>query len=91
MMGQLSEEKRKLLASVTMDMPVDKMPDCEMKWDKIKLEAANGKIYEDTQFKAGDTILGPNCLNRGVSRWVRARDKPNCVLFKDKINHLDVV
>jgi hypothetical protein len=35
----MSEAKKKLLASVTMDMPVDKMPDCEMKWDKIKLEA----------------------------------------------------
>lgn len=39
MLSQMSEEKKKLLASVTMDMPVDKMPDCEMKWDKIKLEA----------------------------------------------------
>lgn len=32
MMSQLSEEKRKLLLSITMDMPVEKMPDCEMKW-----------------------------------------------------------
>lgn len=90
-MGQISEEKKKLLASVTMDMPVDQMPDCEMKWEKIKLEAAEGKIFVDNTFKAGPDALGPNCLNRGVTQWVRARDKPNCLLFKDKINHLDVV
>lgn len=32
MMSQLSEEKRRLLAKVNMDMPVDEMPDCEMKY-----------------------------------------------------------
>ena len=62
-----------------------------MKWEKIKLEAANGKLFVDNQFKAGPDALGPNCLDRGVNKWVRARDKPNCVLFKDQINHLDVV
>lgn len=46
-MGQLSEEKRRLLASITMDMPVDKMPDCEMKWEKIKLEAEKGILFVD--------------------------------------------
>jgi hypothetical protein len=35
----MSEEKKKLLSSVTMDMPVDKMPDCEMKYEKILKEA----------------------------------------------------
>lgn len=35
----MSEEKRKLLASITMDTPVDKMPDCEIKYKKILLEA----------------------------------------------------
>lgn len=66
-MGQLSEEKKKLLAKVTMDMPVDEMPDCEMKYEKILKEAAAGKVFVDSQFKAGNDALGPNCLNRGVS------------------------
>lgn len=38
MLSQLSEEKKKLLASVHMDMPVDMMPDCEMKYEKILKE-----------------------------------------------------
>lgn len=91
MLSQMSEEKKKLLASVSMDMPVDEMPDCEMKWEKIKQEARSGSRFVDTQFKAGPDALGPNCLNRGVSQWFRASDKPQCVLYKDKINHLDVV
>jgi hypothetical protein len=32
MLNQLSAEKRKQLANVNMEMPVDEMPDCEMKF-----------------------------------------------------------
>lgn len=39
MLEKMSEKKRKLLANVTMDTPVDEMPDCEMKYKKILLEA----------------------------------------------------
>ena len=35
----MSEEKKKLLSAVTMDMPVDQMPDCDMKYEKIIKEA----------------------------------------------------
>jgi hypothetical protein len=92
MLSQLSEEKKRQLASITMDMPVDKMPDCQMKYDKIKNEAMNeGKLFIDNQFMPDNNSLGPNCLNRGVGKWVRARDRKDCVLYKDVINHLDVV
>ena len=67
MLGQLSEAKKKLLESITMDMPVDDMPDCEMKYQKIKIEAMNGTIFSDNQFKPDNNSLGPNCTNRGVS------------------------
>lgn len=91
MLSQLSGEKKKLLESVNMDMAVDDMPDCEMKFEKIKAEAANGKIFVDNKFKANDDSLGQNCLNRGVTQWVRAREnKPNTRLYQDKVNCLDV-
>lgn len=67
MLGQLSEAKKKLLASINMDMSVDEMPDCDMKYKKILMEADQGKIFCDTQFKPDDNSLGPNCLNRGVT------------------------
>lgn len=35
----MSEEKKKLLASIDMNTPVDQMPDCEMKYKKILMEA----------------------------------------------------
>lgn len=62
-----------------------------MKYDKILYEAQQGKMFTDTQFKAENSSLGEKCLNRGVAKWIRASDKPNTVIFKDKINHLDVV
>ncbi len=68
------------------------MPDCQMKFDKILIEAKNGKLFVDNQFKTeAPTTLGERCQNRGIAKWLRARDNPKCVLFKDKINHLDVV
>ena len=62
-----------------------------MKYEKILAEADKGSVFSDAQFPPTDQSLGPNCLNRGVSKWLRARDKPNCRIFKDKINSLDVV
>lgn len=35
--------------------------------------------------------MGAGCQNRGVNSWIRASEKPGMVIFKDKINHLDVV
>jgi septal ring factor EnvC (AmiA/AmiB activator) len=40
MLSQMSEEKKRLLANITMDMPCEEMPDCEMKYKKIMIEAA---------------------------------------------------
>jgi hypothetical protein len=91
MLSKMSAEKKKLLASVSEDMPVDKMPDCEMKYQKILKEAKEGKMFTDVQFKADNTSLGEKCCNRGVDKWLRARDRPNTFLYQDKINHLDVV
>lgn len=44
-------------------------------------------------FKADQSSLGASCQNRGVEQWIRASQHPEkkCVLFKDKVNALDVV
>ena len=87
----MSEEKRRLLANVNENMSVEEMPDCEIKYKKILAEAKSGKIYSDKDFGPNDNSLGPNCLNRGVKKWIRARDVPKCVLYSDHVSHLDVV
>lgn len=35
----MSSAKRELLSKITMDTPIDEMPDCQMKFDKIVSEA----------------------------------------------------
>lgn len=91
MLAEMSDKKRKMLESFDENAPVDEMPDCEKKFAKILQEAQGGKKFVDTQFKGDESSLGPGCMNRGVNKWVRASDKPGVVLFKDKINHEDVV
>lgn len=44
----MSEEKKKLLASVNIDMAVEEMPDCEIKYKKILMESSQGKLFVDT-------------------------------------------
>lgn len=83
----MAKKKKKLKKNFNFDMSVDDMPDCKPKYTKILDEAQAGKLFNDAQFKPNDDSLGPNCLNRGVAKWVRARDKPQCRIFKDKINH----
>jgi len=91
MIAQGSKQKRKAVKNYDPNAPIDKQPDCKMKYAKILEEADKGTIFADAQFPPSDQSLGPNCLNRGVTKWIRARDKPNCTIFKDKINSLDVV
>ena len=57
-MAKMSQEKRKLLDSVNENMPVDDMPDCEIKYKKILKEAKDGKIFEDKNFKPAPESLG---------------------------------
>ena len=55
----MSQEKKKLMATITMDTPVDEMPDCPMKFEKILLEAQKeNKLFTDAKFKADNTSLG---------------------------------
>jgi len=73
---------------VDLTAPLNDIPDCLPKYNKIKSE---GKVFVDGQFPASDTSLGDGCLNRGVTQWKRARDDPECVLYQDTIDSLDVL
>jgi len=92
-LAQMSDAKRKLLESVNEDMPVQDMPDCMIKYRKILKEAKGpGKVvFEDSKFGHNEQALGPGCLNRGVAKWMRARDVPGAKLYMDGASHLDVV
>lgn len=64
----MSKEKREKLEKIDPSMPVDEMPDCFIKYDKIVKEAKEqGKLFTDNQFKANNESLGEHCLNRGVT------------------------
>jgi hypothetical protein len=73
-------------------MPIDQMPDCKMKFEKIIKEYKTSKNkFEDKQFPPNEASLGPGCLNRGVAKWVRASDVPDTVLYREGIDSRDVV
>lgn len=90
-LASMTEEKRKLLLNMPKDMPVDEMPDCELKYSKIVERYEKEKImFEDKQFPADKSSLGDTCQNRGVAKWVRSSDIPGTILFKGTIDPTDV-
>ena len=91
-LAAMTEEKRKLLQNISEDMPIDQMPDWEMKYTKIVERFKKENVmFEDKQFPTDKSSLGDNCQNRGVAKWVRSSDIPGTILFKGTINPTDVV
>ena len=87
MLEQMSQEKRKQLEAVNENMPVDDMPDCEIRYQKIVKEAnEQGKQFEDKKFGHDDKALGLDPKTRYISGWKRASEDPECYLWKDKIS-----
>jgi len=72
-------------------MTVDEMPDCEKKYKRILKEKSPDNLFEDKVFGHDDESLGAGCLNRGVTKWIRASADKKYVLYKDGCSHLDVV
>jgi hypothetical protein len=62
-------------------MDVDKMPDCTMKYDKIKKTCSIDNKFTDTNFPPDDTSLGDHVRNFAVAKWKRASDDPLCKLY----------
>ena len=91
-LAKLTEEKRKLLSNLDPNMPINDMPDCEPKYNKIVQRfKSEGIQFEDKQFPPNDESLGQGCQNRGVAKWVRSSDIDGCVIYRDKVDARDVV
>lgn len=71
---------------------MDQWVDCLEKWERIKRE---GKRFTDTDFPADGSSLGKNVEARDRQlKWIRASEQvgdQKCVLYKDKVNALDVI
>ena len=64
-------------------MPIDQMPDWEMKYKKIVERFKKENVmFEDKQFPADKSSLGDNFQNRGVAKWVRSLDIPGKFCLK---------
>lgn len=100
MLDQLSAAKREKLANIDPNARIEEIPDSDIKYDKIleKVRADPEWKYVDTEFNHEDALssLGPevndSLASRGLRemKWVRARDIPNAMLFKDTVSHRDV-
>ena len=91
-LASMTEEKRKLIQNITEDMPIDQMPDWEMKYKKIVERFKKENVmFEDKKFPADKSSLGDNCQNRGVAKWVRSLDIRGTILFIGTIDPTDVV
>jgi hypothetical protein len=92
-LAKMSEEKRKLLESIDENMPIDEMPDCEIKYKKIVDQFKQSKEkFKDAQFPPTQESLGDNMGGRGIAdEWKRASDVEGTTVFKDKIDARDVV
>jgi hypothetical protein len=91
-LAQLTEDKRNKLKDLDPNMPIDDMPDCDIKYEKIVKRYKEENIqFEDKQFPPNDQSLGPGCLNRGVAKWMRASEIEGTCLYREKIDARDVV
>lgn len=91
-LAEMSDAKRQKLQNLDPNMPIDDMPDCDVKYEKILAEyAKSGEQFTDKQFPTTNDSLGQGCLNRGVAKWMRASEMDGMIIFQDKIDARDVV
>ncbi len=63
----MSDKKREMLANLDMSKPLNELPDCIKKYEKILTDCNSSNKYSDSDFKPDDESLGAECTNRGVS------------------------
>lgn len=79
------------------NMPIDDMPDCKIKLDKIREKVKEDhQKFTDSQFdhEKPDQVLGdriaPNPRLRLIDGWKRASEIPGAKLFIDGASHEDI-
>jgi hypothetical protein len=74
------------------DAPIDELPDCQHKFDKIEEQFGAGvnEKYVDAGFDHNDAekVLGKEFGE--LDHWGRASEIEGAVLFKDGANHEDI-
>lgn len=95
MSGKRQAAMRRMLADP--NMPVDDMPDCMKKLDKIRDECkTNTTKFTDAQFDHAieEEVLGTNIYqnksSRAITGWARASEIEGSVLFRDGASHEDI-
>lgn len=100
MLAEMSAAKRAKIASIDPNAPIDEIPDCDIKYKKIreKCTADLSYKYKDADWCVDDMVkvlgekvnssLGP----RGIRdlKFIRARDIEGAVLYSDGVSHRDV-
>ena len=78
------------------DMPIDEMPDCPTKLEKIRAQAQQGEKFNDSQFDHnneeavyGEFVYSQKSM-RQITGWKRASEIPGAVLFRDGASHEDI-
>lgn len=79
------------------DMPLDDMPDCFIKLDKLRQDCKdNTRKYTDKQFdhEQEEAVFGAAIFEqkraRAITGWKRASEIPGAVLFRDGASHEDI-
>lgn len=100
MLADMSAAKREKLKNIDFNAPLDEIPDCDQKYEKIvnMCKTDQSYIYTDKEFDAQNQlrVLGdkvnetlPSRGLRGL-KFVRARDLHGAVLYSDGVSHRDV-
>ena len=77
--------QKNLLKKDLENLPIDEMPDCVEKYQKIIKEYTGGKKYEDAKFPANETVLGEQ-LRDYVTEWKRPE---GLTVFGEGFNPID--
>ena len=82
-------------ADAQLEMDLDSMPDCRLKYEIIvkRAKAGMGK-FADAQFPPNDKTIGDTVLQNNIPgvtvRWDRMGEKPKTVIFEDGIDASDI-
>lgn len=96
-LAKMGDKRRQMMEMLMKnpDMPIDEMPDCHIKLNKIREYCkANACKFEDKQFDHSDeaAIFGERIIprQRAVTGWKRASEIPGACLFRDGASHEDI-
>lgn len=82
-LNEMCKKKQEMLKNLDLTLPLDQIPDCYEKYEKIVQE---GNMYTDAKFGATESSLGDAAASR-VAGWKRASEVPGAKLFDKQLNY----